>query len=205
MASLPQVVPYLDIPLQHAHPAILRRMNRPADVDWVRRTVERMRARLPGLAVRTAFIAGFPGESDSEFGALLDFVREMRFDRVGCFLYSREEGTASAALPDDVPPALKQERRNALMELQQGISLEKNRAWVGQRMEILVEGRQKGLTVGRSFRDAPEVDGVVLLEGDAPLGAMVRARITGALPYDLTGVLEDKKTGLSRNTGRTTN
>ncbi|MGB7539127.1 MAG: 30S ribosomal protein S12 methylthiotransferase RimO [Anaerolineales bacterium] len=194
IASLPQVVPYLDIPLQHAHPDVLRRMNRPADVDWVRRTVERMRARLPGLAVRTAFIAGFAGESDSEFEALLAFLREMRFDRVGCFLYSREEGTAGAALPDDVPPALKQERRNALMELQQGISLEQNRAWVGRRMDILVEGRQKGLTVGRSFRDAPEVDGVVLLEGDAPLGAMVRARITGALPYDLTGVVEEEKT-----------
>ena len=103
MASLPQVVPYLDIPLQHAHPAVLRRMNRPADVDWVRRTVERMRARLPGLAVRTAFIVGFPGESESEFEALPTFLREMQFDRVGCFLYSREEGTASAALPDEVP------------------------------------------------------------------------------------------------------
>jgi ribosomal protein S12 methylthiotransferase len=194
MASLPQVVPYLDIPLQHAHPDVLRRMNRPADVDWVRRTVERMRARLPGLAVRTAFIAGFPGESELEFEALPAFLREMQFDRVGCFLYSREEGTASAALPNDVPPALKEERRGRLMELQQGISLEKNRAWVGRRLDILVEGHQKGLTVGRSFRDAPEVDGVVLIEGDAPLGAMVRARITGALPYDLTGVLEKEKT-----------
>jgi ribosomal protein S12 methylthiotransferase len=194
MASLPQVVPYLDIPLQHAHPGMLRRMNRPADIDWVRRTIGRMRGRLPGLAVRTAFIAGFPGESDAEFEALLAFVREMRFDRVGCFLYSREGGTASAALPDDVPPALKEERRGRLMELQQGISLELNRAWVGRRMDILVEGRQKGLMVGRSFRDAPEVDGVVLLEGDAPLGAMVRARITGALPYDLTGVVENQKT-----------
>ncbi len=194
MASLPQVVPYLDIPLQHADPGVLRRMNRPADVDWVRRTVEQMRARLPGLAVRTAFIVGFPGESEAEFEALPAFLREMQFDRVGCFLYSREEGTASAALPDDVPPALKEERRGRLMELQQGISLAKNRAWVGRRMDILVEGHQKGLTVGRSFRDAPEVDGVVLIEGDAPIGAMARARITGALPYDLTGVLEDEKT-----------
>jgi len=194
MASLPQVLPYLDIPLQHAHPDVLRRMKRPADVDWVRRTVANMRARLPGLAVRTAFITGFPGESCEEFEALPAFLREMRFDRVGCFLYSCEEGTASAALPDDVPPALKQERRDRLMELQQGISLEINRAWIGKRMDVLVEGHQKGLTVGRSYRDAPEVDGVVLLEGDAPPGAMVRARITGALPYDLTGVLEDEKT-----------
>ncbi len=201
MASLPQVVPYLDIPLQHAHPGVLRRMNRPADVDWVRRTVERMRARLPGLAVRTAFIVGFPGESREEFEAIPAFLREMQFDRVGCFLYSREEGTASAALPDDVPPALKEERRGRLMELQQGISLEANRAWVGRRMDILVEGHQKGLTVGRSFRDAPEVDGVVLIEGDAPPGAMARVRITGALPYDLTGVLEEEKRP-EKNSGR---
>ena len=129
----------------------------------------------------------------------------MQFDRVGCFLYSREEGTASAAVPDDVPAALKEERRGRLMELQQGISLEKNRAWVGRRMDVLVEGREKGLAVGRSFRDAPEVDGVVLIEGDATPGAMIRARITGALPYDLTGVLEKEKTGQSRNTGKTTN
>jgi ribosomal protein S12 methylthiotransferase len=121
----------------------------------------------------------------------------MRFDRVGCFLYSREEGTASSLLTDDVPPPLKQERRNRLMELQQGISLENNRAWVGRRMDILVEGRRKGLTVGRSFRDAPEVDGVVLIEGDASPGKMVRVRITGALPYDLT-LAEEKKAGESR-------
>jgi ribosomal protein S12 methylthiotransferase len=194
MASVPHVIPYLDIPLQHAHPGVLRRMNRPADVDWVRRTVGRMRARLPDLAVRTAFIVGYPGESNREFESLLEFLREMRFDRVGCFPYSREEGTASAELPDDVPPAVKQERRNALMELQQGISLERNRVWIGRGMDVLVEGHRKGLTVGRSFRDAPEVDGVVLLEGDSPPGAMVRARITGALPYDLTGVLEKEKT-----------
>jgi ribosomal protein S12 methylthiotransferase len=198
MASHPQILPYLDIPLQHAHPDVLRRMKRPADADWVRRTIALMRSRLPGLAVRTAFIAGFPLESDTEFESLLAFVREMAFDRVGCFVYSREEGTASAALPDDVPPAVKEERRNRLMEIQQGISLAANRAWIGRDMDILVEGHQKGLTVGRSYRDAPEVDGVVLLEGDAALGAMVRARITGALPYDLTGVLNDKKTAGSK-------
>jgi ribosomal protein S12 methylthiotransferase len=194
MASNPQVVPYLDIPLQHAHPDTLRRMNRPADVDWVRRTVDNMRARLPGLAVRTAFIVGFPGENEEEFDALQAFLREMRFDRVGCFLYSREEGTASALLADDVPPPLKQERRNRLMELQQGISLERNREWVGRTMDVLVEGHRKGLAVGRTFRDAPEVDGVVLIEGDVPSGKMARVRITGALPYDLIGTLEKEKT-----------
>jgi ribosomal protein S12 methylthiotransferase len=194
MVATPQVVPYLDIPLQHAHPDVLRRMNRPAGLDWVRRTLDGMRTRMPDLAVRTAFIVGFPGETDAEFDALLSFLREMRFDRVGCFLYSREEGTASAALADDVPSAVKQERRRALMELQQGISLEKNRAWVGRRLDVLVEGRRKGLAVGRSFRDAPEVDGVVLIEGDVSPGAMAQVRISGALPYDLIGTLEQKKT-----------
>lgn len=192
MAALPQVVPYLDIPLQHAHPDVLRRMRRPADPDWARRTVARMRERLPGLAVRTAFIVGYPGETEAEFGALLDFLREMRFDRVGCFLYSREEGTESASLPDDVPSAMKEERRARLMELQQQISLEKNREWVGRTLDVLVEGRQRGVSVGRSFRDAPEVDGVVIIQEDAPIGEMVRVQITGALPYDLIGVSEKK-------------
>ncbi len=171
MASHPQLVHYLDLPLQHADPAVLRRMRRPDDPDGARRMIEKMRERLPGLAVRTAFIVGYPGESEAEFEALLAFVRAVRFDRVGCFLYSREEGTPSAALPDDVPPEVKEERRERLMELQQGISLEENRKWVGRTLEVLVEGRHKGLAVGRSYRDAPEVDGVVLIEGDAPIGA----------------------------------
>jgi ribosomal protein S12 methylthiotransferase len=128
----------------------------------------------------------------------------MRFDRVGCFLYSREEGTASASLADDVPSGIKEQRRSRLMELQQGISLEKNREWVGRRMDVLAEGKSKGLTVGRSFRDAPEVDGVVLIEGDVEPGKMARVRITGALPYDLIGVLEQEKTaGKGRRPSKT--
>jgi ribosomal protein S12 methylthiotransferase len=194
MAALPQLIPYLDLPLQHAHPAVLRRMRRPEDADGARRMIDRMRKRLPGLAVRTGFIVGYPGESEPEFEALLAMVRAVRFDRVGCFIYSREEGTLSAALPDDVAPELKEERRGRLMELQQGISLEENRKWVGRSLDVLVEGRRKGLSVGRSYRDAPEVDGVVLIEGDAAPGAMVRVRVTGALPYDLIGVLEKEKT-----------
>jgi ribosomal protein S12 methylthiotransferase len=194
MASLPQVVPYLDLPLQHAHPAVLRRMRRPADPDRARALIERMRKRLPGIAVRTAFIVGYPGETEAEFEDLLAFVGTVRFDRVGCFLYSREEGTASADLPDDVAPAVKEERRGRLMELQQGISLEENRKWVGRTLDVLVEGRRKGLSVGRSYRDAPEVDGVVLIEGEAAPGEMVPVRVTGALPYDLIGVPEKEKT-----------
>lgn len=191
MESKPQVIPYLDIPLQHAHPGVLRRMRRPADVDGVRRTLNDMRARLPGLAVRTTFIVGYPGETEEEFDALSAFLSEMRFDRVGCFTYWHEAGTASAGLPDDVPPSVKEERRGALMELQQAISLEKNREWVGRRLDVLVEGYREGISVGRSFRDAPEVDGVVLIEGRRRPGTMARVRITGALPYDLTGLPEE--------------
>jgi ribosomal protein S12 methylthiotransferase len=170
-------------------------MKRPSDVEEVRRAVAAMRRRLPGLAVRTAFIVGFPGETESEFTALLDFLREMQFDRVGCFLYSREAGTAAAVLPGEPPAAVKEERRSRLMELQQGISLEKNRALVGRRLDVLVEGKGKGLAIGRSYRDAPEVDGVVLVEGDAALGEMISVRVTGALPYDLTAVPEKEAAG----------
>jgi ribosomal protein S12 methylthiotransferase len=193
MAEIPQAVPYLDIPLQHADPEILRRMRRPADVDEVRRTIGRMRRRMPDLAVRTAFIVGFPGETPAQFDALLAFLRKMRFDRVGCFLYSREAGTPAAALPDDVPPDEKRRRRDRLMELQQEISEAKNREWIGRSLDVLIEGKQKELAVGRSFRDAPEVDGLVFVEGAAPPGAMIRIRVTGALPYDLIGVPEKEE------------
>ncbi len=188
MARYPQVLPYLDIPLQHAHPAVLRRMRRPADVDWVRRTVTAMRERIPEIAIRTTFIVGFPGEREEEFAALLDFVEGIAFDRVGVFTYSHEAGTPAASLPDDVPPEVKEERRARLMELQQGISLAKNRALVGRTLDVLIEGRGDGISVGRTYRDAPEIDGLVLVEGELPVGELVPIRITGALEYDLYGV-----------------
>ncbi|MBN1440839.1 MAG: 30S ribosomal protein S12 methylthiotransferase RimO [Anaerolineales bacterium] len=198
MASIPRIVPYLDIPLQHAHPGILRRMHRPSDVDWVRRTVGEMRRRLPDLAVRTAFIVGFPGETPGQFDVLLDFMREMQFDHVGCFPFFREDGTPAASLADDVPPAEKENRRSWLMALQQEISESKNKAWIGRSLDVLIEGRKPGLAVGRSFRDAPEVDGLVFVEGGFPPGAMARIRVTGALPYDLFGVAEDEKAAGAR-------
>lgn len=188
MARYPQVLPYLDIPLQHAHPAVLRRMRRPADGDWVRRTVTAMRKRMPEIAIRTTFIVGYPGETEEEFTTLLQFVEEMEFDRVGVFTYSHEEGTAAAALPDDIPPEVKEERRARLMELQQAISLAKNRALVGRTLDVLIEGRGDGISVGRSYRDAPEIDGLVLVEEELPVGELVPVRITGALEYDLYGV-----------------
>ncbi len=188
MSSQPQIVHYLDMPLQHAHPMTLRRMRRPANVEWVHKTLAKMRAAMPDLALRTTFIVGYPGETEEEFQALLDFVQEIRFDRVGTFQFSFEPGTASEPLGDPVPAEVKEERYNRLMELQQNISLEKNQAYVGQTMQVLIEGTGDSLSVGRSYRDAPEIDGMVVVEGEHPIGKIIPIRITGAMAYDLSGV-----------------
>jgi ribosomal protein S12 methylthiotransferase len=192
MSRHPQIVPYLDIPLQHAHPDTLRRMQRPANMDWVYKTLEKMRQALPDLAIRTTFIVGYPGETEQEFQALADFVQEIQFDRVGVFPFSFEPGTASEALGDPVPAEVKEARYARLMEIQQPISLARNQAWVGRTLNVLIEGQGDGISLGRSFRDAPEIDGLVLLEELAPVGEMVPVRITGAMPYDLSGVVDQK-------------
>jgi ribosomal protein S12 methylthiotransferase len=190
MAARPQVLHYLDMPLQHAHPSMLRRMRRPANVDWVQRTLEKMRAAMPDLALRTTFIVGYPGETEQEFQTLLDFVAEARFDRVGVFTFSFEPGTASEPLGDPVPEEVKVERRRRLMELQQRISLEKNQALVGRTLPVLIEGSNDGLSLGRSYRDAPEIDGLVIIEGEIPAGEIVPARVTGALAYDVSATVD---------------
>ena len=188
MTTYPQIVHYLDIPLQHAHPKTLRRMRRPANIDWVYRTLEKMRAAMPDLALRTTFIVGFPGETEQEFQALLDFVQDIRFDKVGAFQFSFEPGTASEPLGDPIPPEVKQERYDRLMTLQQGISLERNQALVGRTLDVLVEGQGDGISLGRSYRDAPEIDGMVIVEGEMPVGDLLPVRVTGAMAYDLSGV-----------------
>lgn len=190
MASQPQVVPYLDMPLQHAHPATLRRMRRPANMDWVYRTIEKVRRAMPDVALRTTFIVGYPGETEKEFQCLLDFVEEVRFDRLGVFIYSYEPGTPSEPLGDPIPLQVKEERHARLMRLQQRISLERNQAFLGKNLTVLMEGSGDGLSLGRSYRDAPEIDGMILVEGEIPSGQMVPVRITGALRYDLCGVME---------------
>ena len=187
MARHPQVCHYLDIPLQHSHPDILRRMNRPHDVDKIRRLIARLREAMPDIALRTSFIVGYPGETEEEFSALLDFVAEIAFDRVGVFTYSPEEGTKAATLPCQVPAEVKEERYMRLMEWQQSISLARNQQMVGRILEVLVEGQDEGLSVGRSYRDAPEIDGLVLVQGVLPVGEMRPVRITGAMAYDLVG------------------
>lgn len=189
MATRKQLVHYLDIPLQHADPKTLYRMKRPSNMEWVHKTLGKMRNAMNDLAIRTTFIVGYPGETDEEFQALYDFVKETRFDRVGAFQFSFEPGTTSAPLGDPVPAEVKQERYERLMELQQGISLQVNQSYVGKTLDVLVEGYDNGISIGRSYRDAPEIDGLVLVEGQANVGEIVPVRITGAMAYDLTGVL----------------
>lgn len=199
MAKHKQLIPYLDMPLQHAHPATLRRMRRPANMDWVYRTLEKMRAALPGLALRSTFIVGYPGETETAFQALMDFVQEIRFDRLGVFTFSFEPGTTSEPLGDPIPQDVKEERRDRLMTLQQRISLEKNQEWVGKTLEVLIEGHgqyeetREPMAVGRSYRDAPEIDGLVFVEGNPPIGEIVPVKITGAMPYDLSGMVETSR------------
>ena len=201
MASSPQILPYLDIPLQHGHRDTLLRMRRPANVEWVHRTLATMREKMPDLAIRTTFIVGYPGETEAEFEALLQFVADLQFDRVGAFTYSYEVGTPSAALPGHVPEAVKAERRERLMALQQDISLTRNQALVGRTLDVLIEGYGQAedeagqmlddvISVGRSYRDAPEIDGYVFIEGELPVGEIVPVRITGAMVYDLVGTME---------------
>jgi ribosomal protein S12 methylthiotransferase len=181
------------MPLQHAHPKTLYRMRRPSNIDWVHRTLEKLRSKISDvgrrLAIRTTFIVGYPGETEEEYQALLDFVQEIRFDRVGTFQFSFEPGTTSEPLGDPIPAAVKQERFERLMELQQGISMQVNQSYVGQTLDVLIEGKDKGIAIGRSYRDAPEIDGLVFIEGAAKIGEILPVRITGAMAYDLTGVL----------------
>jgi ribosomal protein S12 methylthiotransferase len=186
MATLPKVLPYVDIPLQHAHPETLRRMRRPWDGERYLGLFEKLRAAIPRVAIRTTFIVGFPGETDDEFAYLVDFIEAARLDRVGAFVYSREPGTPSYDFEGQVPFRVKRQRYDALMTAQQPISLAKNRAWIGQELDVLIEGRKDGWTFGRSFRDAPEIDGLVLLEGEAgEPGEIARTTVTGAEVYDL--------------------
>ncbi len=194
MAEHPVLLPYLDMPIQHADRTVLRSMNRPSDVAMTRRLVAHARAKLPDLTMRTTLIVGYPGETEEQFETLLRFVEEMEFDHVGAFTYSPEEGTPAATLPNPVPAAVAEERRGRLMELQQGISLRKNRALVGRRLEVLVEAigemgepgsAVEPVSVGRARRHAPEVDGLVFIPGALPVGDLVEVEIDEAAPYDL--------------------
>lgn len=192
MARHPQVLHYIDVPLQHAHPETLKRMKRP-NIGITREMLNALRAALPDLVIRTTFIVGFPGETETEFRALLEFLEEQQFDRVGIFEFSREEGTLAATMPDQVPGKTKKYRRERAMALQQKISLAKNRAWIGKELDALVEGAGDGVSIARSYRDAPEVDGVVLIQKELPIGTFARVKIAQAMEYDLIGEVQGPK------------
>ena len=200
MAAQEKIVPYLDMPLQHGDPRTLRRMMRPNRLEMVYDHIEKLRSAMPNIAMRTTFIVGYPGETEEEFEGLLDFVEAIQFDKVGAFTFSAEPGTPSALLPDPVPTEVQEERYNRLMACQQPISLQRNQAQVGSMMEILIEGEGEiasddgssagePLLLGRSYRDAPEVDGLVLVPGISglPMGEMIEVMINSAMEYDLVG------------------
>jgi ribosomal protein S12 methylthiotransferase len=188
MATHPQVCHYLDMPLQHGHPDTLRRMRRPHNVERLLRWIESFRTAMPAAALRTTFIVGYPGETEAEFQGLLDFIQVVQFDRVGIFTFSREPGTPAYTLPDQVPEGVKQERYQRAMELQQVISLTKNQSQIGQRLDVLVDGAGDGVSIARSYRDAPEIDGFVVIEEELPVGEMLPVLVTGAMPYDLMAI-----------------
>jgi len=182
----PKVIPYIDMPLQHGDDLMLKAMKRGGSVEQYKRLFGKMRETLPNLTLRTTFLVGFPGETDAHFNNLLDFVTEMRFDRLGVFTYSAEEGTPAFALENPVPNKVMRARRDALMAAQQSISLQNNQKWLGRELEVLVEARRSADAIGRSFRDAPEIDGTVLVKNcDAAPGTFVSARVSAAEPYDL--------------------
>ncbi len=194
MAAHDALLPYLDMPIQHADETVLRAMNRPSSVAMTRRLIDHARAKMPDVAMRTTFIVGYPGETDAQFRTLLRFVEEQEFDHVGVFTYSPEDGTPAALLADPVPAEVAVERRNALMEVQQAITLRKNRALVGRTLEVLVEalgevedeaGNVEPVSVGRARRHAPEVDGLVFIPGAQPVGELVKLEVVEAGPYDL--------------------
>lgn len=188
VASLPKVVKYIDMPLQHADDIILRAMRRERSGDALRRLLERIRMRVPQVALRTSFIVGFPGETEQAFHRLMGFVREQEFDRVGVFTYSQEEGTSAYNLPGQVPEREKRRRRAQLMEAQAEISLRRNRALIGKEVQVLVEGQIAGRATrmrGRTPWQAPEIDGMVVLRGAAEPGEFICARVKQALTYDL--------------------
>jgi ribosomal protein S12 methylthiotransferase len=192
MAAHPQIIPYLDMPLQHGHPDTLKRMRRPHNVDKLLRWIEGYRQAMPGAVLRTTFIAGYPGETEAEFQGLLDFMEAVEFDRVGAFTFSPELGTPAFDLPNPIAEETKQARWERLMAFQQPISLRRNQQMVGQKLDVLVDGAGDGVSITRSYRDAPEIDGYVVVEKELPVGDMASVWVTGAMEYDLVAMPADE-------------
>ena len=189
MAGNNQLLPYLDMPLQHADPTVLKAMSRPSNMDWVTNTIARMRRLIPNLVVRTTMIVGYPTESERSFEVLRDFVRDTEFDHLGVFTYSPEMDTSSYDLTDTIPLEVKEDRKAELMKLQANISLARLKQLKGKTLDLLVEGvnPEEHLLVGRTYRDAPEIDGLAIATGIAKEGDLVSIRVTNTTDYDIIG------------------
>ncbi|WP_394522159.1 30S ribosomal protein S12 methylthiotransferase RimO [Lacrimispora sp. JR3] len=189
---------YLDLPIQHASDKILKRMGRRTTKDQLRSIVGKLRKEIPDIALRTTLISGFPGETEADHEELMEFVDEMEFERLGVFAYSAEEDTPAAEFPDQVLQEVKEERRDAIMELQQEISLEHSNSMIGKTVEVMIEGKvaDENAYVGRTYMDGPGVDGMIFVQTGEELmsGDFARVRVTGAMEYDLMGELEDEFT-----------
>lgn len=187
---------YLDIPIQHASDRILRRMGRRATQEELRERIAKLRGEIPDIVLRTTMISGFPGETQEDHEELLDFVNEMEFNRLGVFTYSAEEDTPAATFPDQIPEEIKESRRGEIMELQQEIAFEKSESMIGRMLDVMIEGKvaDEEAYVGRSYMDAPGVDGLVFINsgGTYMSGDFVRVRVTGAADYDLIGEVCDE-------------
>lgn len=189
---------YLDVPIQHASDRILKRMGRRTSQAQLKETIGRLRSRIPDMALRTTLISGFPGETAEDHETLMEFVDEMEFERLGVFAYSAEEDTPAASFPDQVPEEVREERRDEIMELQQEIAFEKSEGMTGRIMEVMIEGKvaDENAYVGRTYMDAPGVDGLIFVNTNEELmsGDFVRVKVTGALEYDLIGEVCDEFT-----------
>ncbi|MEE0840087.1 MAG: 30S ribosomal protein S12 methylthiotransferase RimO [Acutalibacteraceae bacterium] len=196
IAKEEKIVKYLDIPLQHIDGDILSRMNRKGDEESIKALVEKIRAKIQGVTIRTTFIIGFPGETDEQFAALHQFIKDVRFERLGCFTYSPEEDTIAAAMPNQIDEQLKQDRLSLIMDDQMEISAELNSEKIGQRVEVLVEGYDDYLKCyyGRTGADAPEVDGKIFFFATRPLtfGEFVIVDVNDCIEYDLLGEMCDE-------------
>ncbi len=190
MAERPEICKYLDMPLQHASDPVLEAMRRQITRDETRRLLDQIRAKVPGIALRTTFLVGHPGETERDFETLVDFIEEQQFERVGVFQYSHEESTRAYEMPDDVPAEIKEERAQRLMEVQQEISFQKNEGKIGKVFKTLFDRKEGAYFIGRTEADSPEVDNEVLVDARknyVRIGDFAQVRITGAEDFDLYG------------------
>ena len=187
MAECDKVCNYLDMPIQHAADTILKSMNRGLGQDGIRNRIHRLKSAIPEIAIRTTLIVGYPGETDNDFNSLRGFIEEIKFDRLGIFTYSEEEGTGAAHLDDNIPRQLKDDRKNILLEIQHEISLDRNESFVGKILKVLVDQEGENVSVGRTEYDSPEIDNIVHIQGKVDKGNFVRVKIESANEYELIG------------------